>query len=171
MEDLFGTDGLRLRVGHLPRAELIDRLRDAGVHLNTHAWTLLDHPVFAQAGKQTIDVAVRTVGGLGLPDGGVLAEVFGAARDQGLLPCPAVTGPYLRLAVPDQDPAPDSVLSQGRAPTGSVTVASVPLSEDDEYPKGFYLRVVDGRSWLRGYRCADQYLWSPEDRLAFCRAE
>ena len=45
--------------------------------------------------------------------------------------------------------------------------ASDALSRDDEYPKGFYLRVVDGRAWLRGYRCDDGHSWSPDDRFIF----
>lgn len=78
-----------------------------------------------------------------------------------------MTGPYLRLAMPGQHTAPDSVLSAGRAPTGAVHVASEPVTSDPEYPKGFYLRVVDGRQWLRGYRCDDTYVFTPEQRLAF----
>lgn len=76
--------------------------------------------------------------------------------------CPPATGPYLRLAVTSQSQAPDSVLSAGRAPSGALHVLSAPLSEDHEYPKGFYLRVVDGVSWLRGYRCDDEYRLPPE---------
>ena len=67
----------------------------------------------------------------------------------------------------DQQTAPDSIMSKGRAPSGSITVASIPLREDDEYPKGFYLRVVDGVPWLRGYRCTEQHNWSADDWLLF----
>ena len=58
-------------------------------------------------------------------------------------------------------------MSNGSAPSASVTVASAPLDRDDVLPKGFYLRVVDGRPWLRGYHATDEHLWSPHDRLAF----
>jgi hypothetical protein len=60
------------------------------------------------------------------------------------------------LAMIGQSNAPD--LSAGRAPTGAIHVASEPLSRDVEYPKGFYLRIVDGQAWLRGYRCDDTYV-------------
>lgn len=63
--------------------------------------------------------------------------------------------------------APESVLPAGCAPTGAIHVAFDPLSEDVEYPKGFYLRGVDGQAWLRGYRCDDTYVWAPDHRLAF----
>lgn len=75
-------------------------------------------------------------------------------------------GSTLRLATMDQRNAPDSVLSAGRAPTGSVHIASELLSDDEAYPRGFYLRMVDGEAWLRGYRCDDTYEWGPEQRLA-----
>jgi len=67
----------------------------------------------------------------------------------------------------DQASAPDSVMSNGSAPSASVTIASEPLDQDDVLPKGFYLRVVDGRPWLRGYHATDEHLWSPGDCLAF----
>ncbi len=104
---------------------------------------------------------------LGLPDGGSLSQILEAAQQQNLLLCPADTGPYLRLALDEQATSPDSVMSSGRAPTGSLTVASAPLTEDDEYPKGFYLRVVDDQPWLRGYRCDDEHVWSSDDRFVF----
>lgn len=81
--------------------------------------------------------------------------------------CPAVTGPYLRLAMLDQVSAPDSVMSAGRAPTGSLTIAAEPLNEDQDYPKGFYLRTVDGIPWLRGYLCDDLHEFAQEDTFVF----
>lgn len=56
--------------------------------------------------------------------------------------------------------------SAGRAPSGALHIASEPLSDDEAYPKGFYLRVVDGETWLRGFRCDDTYEWGPEQLLA-----
>jgi len=64
----------------------------------------------------------------------------------------------------------DSVLSAGRAPSGSIKIASQPLSDDVEYPKGFSLRVVDGELWLRGYRCDDSYVFEPEQNFLFASA-
>lgn len=159
-------DVLALRVGGRPRAELLHDLRAAGVALNQHAETLLADPAFDDPVARTLRILVRSVEDLGLPEGGVQSRVFAAARARGLELCPLVTGPFLRLAMTDQPDAPDSVLSAGRAPTGAVHVASAPVSDDVEHPKGFYLRVVDGQAWLRGFRCDDSYVWGPEQRLA-----
>lgn len=160
-------NGFVVRVGGHSRAELKQLLRRAGVLLNVHAETLLAHPVFDAAEARSLRIVERTVRELGFEHGALQSRAFTAARDQGLELCPLATGPYLRLAMTEQANAPDSVLSAGRAPTGAIHVASNPPSQDVEYPKGFYLRVVEGRVWLRGYRCDDTYVWAPEQRLAF----
>ncbi|WP_307083085.1 hypothetical protein [Arthrobacter agilis] len=162
-----GTGGLVVQVGGQSRSAIVEALHLAGVQLNVHAQTLLTHPAFDDPLRETLRIVERTVEQLGFEEGAVQSRVFEAARAQGLELCPLVAGPYLRLTMMDQANAPDSVLSAGRGPTGAVHIASEPLSEDVEYPKGFYLRVVDGRAWLRGYRCDDEYVWAPGQRLAF----
>lgn len=158
---------LAVSVGGQSREQLRRLLAEAGVALNGHAETLLEDSAF-DGGKAvlTLTVVRRTVGGLGLVDGGTLAQVLEAAAAVGLEPCPLATGPYLRLATLDQADAPDSVLSAGRPPSGAIHVVSVPVSSDVDHPKGFYLRVVDGRPWLRGFRCDDDYEWGPEQVVA-----
>ena len=167
MGDPASAEPLLLRVGELTRSDLKRALALAGVRLNAYAETLLEDAVFERTEAETVEIVQRTVGELGLTRGAALPRILATAREHGLLPCPLVAGPYLRLAMSDQTTAPDSVLSNGRAPTGSVTIASEPLRVDDEHPKGFYLRVVDGQPWLRGYRCGDDHLWAPDDRFAF----
>jgi len=156
-----------IQAGGHSRLEMLGLLRSADVMLNVHAETLLAHPVFDNPERQNLRIAERTVEELGFEHGAVQSRVFTAARNQGLELCPLVAGPYLRLATMSQANAPDSILSAGRAPTGAIHVASAPLSDDVEYPKGFYLRVVDGQAWLRGYRCDDAYVWAADQRLAF----
>jgi hypothetical protein len=161
------SHGLVVRVGGQSRIELVQSLRDADVKLNAHAETLIANSAFDDPVVRTLRIVERTVEQLGFEQGAVQSRVFVAAQNQGLRLCPLVTGPYLRLAMLDQANAPDSVLSAGRGPSGAIHIASQPVSEDVEYPKGFYLRVVDGQAWLRGYGCDDTYVWSPEQRLAF----
>lgn len=162
-------EGFVVRVGGRSRAEVVRLLLNNGVLLNSHAETLLAHPAFEAPTGQNLRIVERTVDELGFKHGAVQPRIFEAARNQGLELCPLVTGPYLRLAMMDQANAPDSVLSACRAPTGAIHVASEPLSNDVEDPKGFYLRVLDGQPWLRGYVCDDTYVWEPEQRLAFLK--
>jgi len=166
-EPVQPQDPLRLQVGGLSRDELRAALRSRGVLLNVHAETLLDHAAFDLRRGVEISIVERDVGDLDLRTGATLLDVFAAAGEQGLSLCPPDTGPYLRLAMASQANAPDSVLSAGRSPSGALKVASTPLSADVEFPKGFYLRVVDGQHWLRGFRCDAEYQFSLEDRFAF----
>jgi len=160
-------DLLEVSVGGLSRDELRSALTSRGVLVNVHAETLLDSEAFDREDIRPIAVTERTVAELGRPDGAVLSEILELGRQEGLLLCPADTGPYLRLALADQASSADAVMSSGKAPDGSLTVASEALSDDVDYPKGFYLRVVEGQPWLRGYRCDDEHIWSPQDRFAF----
>lgn len=167
MADPPGSAPIELPVGWLTRPELLAALAGAGVRLNASAEVLLRSEAFDRQHREHLRVVQRTVGQLGLPRGAVLSVILRVAQEAGLALCPPVTGPYLRLAMSDQRGAPDSVMSNGSAPSGSITVASAPLTDDDDFPKGFYLRVVDGVPWLRGYHASDQHLWSPGDVFAF----
>ncbi|MDO5743566.1 MAG: hypothetical protein Q4P23_03785 [Micrococcaceae bacterium] len=166
MVGTLGEDGFVVRVGGHSRVEIMQLLRRANILHNDHAETLLAHPAFDAPEARSLRIVERTVRELGFEHGAVQSRVFTTARNQGLELCPLVTGPYLRLAMTEQSNAPDSVLSAGQAPTGAIHVASDPPSQDVEYPKGFYLRVVNGQRWLRGYRCDDIYEWAPGQRLA-----
>ena len=158
---------LPIRVGWLSREDLLASLDRLGVLRNASADVLLTSDVFDRQRLESFRVVQRTVGQLGFRNGAALPSIFTRAQTVGLSLCPAITGPYLRLVMAGQESAPDSVLSNGSAPSGSITVAAAPLDDDDDFPKGFYLRAVNGVLWLRGYRTTDTYIWSPDDRFAF----
>ncbi|MDA0708693.1 MAG: helicase, partial [bacterium] len=46
-------------------------------------------------------------------------------------------------------------------------IASQILTEDDDFPKGFYLRRIKGVLWLRGYRSWPGHVWEPDDHFVF----
>jgi len=159
-----------VRVGGLARPDLRSALAAAGVRLNASAETLLNDPLFASTQAETVhavEIVERSVGQLGLTDGATLPEILASARDHRLMLCAPFAAPYLRLAVLDQPSAPGSVMSRGRPPTGAVHVASERLRAEYEYPRGFYLRVVEGTPWLRGFHCTDEAPWSSDDRFVF----
>lgn len=155
-----------VRVGGLTRSELRAALDELGVRTNESAEVLLRSEIFDRPGVDVVRVVRRTVRQLGFGDGASLSSIYARALELGLQLCPAISGPYLRLVMDDQTSAPDSVMSTGSAPTGSITVAAAPLGDDD-FPKGFYLRAVDGVLWLRGYHATDEHLWSPQDCFVF----
>ncbi|WP_375385966.1 hypothetical protein [uncultured Microbacterium sp.] len=161
-----GRDPVELEIGGLSRTQLFEALRVSGVSLNAHAEALMAHPIFDDGARETVRIVDRTVAELGLTDGGTMPQVFAAAEEYGLGLCPVVTGPYLRLAWGKQTNSSTSVMSAGHSPAGALNVASPVLNDDIEFPKGFYLRVVDGQPWLRGFRCDDLYVFSPDVRFA-----
>lgn len=135
--------------------------------LNASAEVLLNSDVFDRQQRDSLRIVQRTVGQLGFRDGATLSSIFARAQELGLSLCPAITGPYLRLALTNQKSVYGSVASNGSAPSGSITVAATPIDDDDEFPKGFYLRTVDGVLWLRGYRATEEHIWLPVDCFAF----
>lgn len=169
MSDADSSIALQLRVGWLSRQELRAALDGLGVLLNASAEVLLNNAIFDQQRLESFHVVKCTVGQLGITGGATLSSIFSRAHEAGLSLCPNVTGPYLRLAMAGQASAPDSVMSNGSAPSGSITIASAPLDDDDVLPKGFYLRAVNEVLWLRGYHATEEHIWSADDCFAFAR--
>jgi len=167
MNDLNSPFPLSLSAGGMSRRELLAALSGSGVRLNASAEVLLNDAVFDQQRLETFSVVCRTVGQLGFSDGANLSSIFERAEKLGFSLCPSIAAPYLRLTLTDQESAPDNVMSNGSAPSSSITVAAPPLDNDDDFPKGFYLRAVNGVLWLRGYHATDKHIWSPGDSFAF----
>ena len=102
--------------------------------------------------SQVIEIATVSVAELGFGEGATYGQLIARALESGLAECPLELGPHLRLQFLDQpEGAAGLPATHGRAPPGAITVASSPLDERDETPKGFYLRRIDGVLWLRGY--------------------
>ena len=162
-----------LYVGGVAKPELLLRLQAAGVRLNAFADALFADDRFTTLPEPSLVHAVEiSVAQLGLRSGGTFAQVVEQAAARELVLCPLELGPHLRLALMNQSEG-----SVGRppvrncAPPGSMTVASAPLSADENVPKGFYLRVIDGVPWLRGYRSWSGNVWNADDVFVFARSQ
>ncbi len=160
-------------IGGMTKDQLVQALERQSIHLNQSAGRLLSSELFTvSAGEKRLLTVEITVGELGFAHGATLAEIFEKAGMMGLDLCPAELGPYMRLQYPDQ---PEGFLgkpvTQNRAPYGSLTIASPILSEEDDFPKGFYLRKMAGVLWLRGYRASMDFVWNPEDSFVFLKKE
>jgi hypothetical protein len=161
--------GHRVQIGGQTKAELVERLRHSGVEINESGRILFESDRFITSDVATELATVElSVHDLGFPQGATLSDVFAGARRVGLRLCPLELGPHLRLQLLDQaEGFVGQPVWRHRAPPGSITIASEALSDDDEFPKGFYLRRIQGTPWLRGYRCGPEHVWDPEDRLLF----
>lgn len=159
-------------IGGLSKAELLQQLQDNHVSLNESADRLFASDRFTTAPmRQALTTVELTVRDLGFPQGATTAAMYARAATLGLSLCPVELGPHLRLKYLDQ---PEGYwgqpLRQHQAPSGSITIASAPLIPDDDFPKGFYLRRIQGELWLRGYRAGPEHVWNADDHLLFCRA-
>ncbi len=161
-----------VRIGGLSKAELLQRLVNAGIQINA-----IGQELFADARFRThevptsIDSIQTTVADLGLTHGGVFAQIVEAGTERGLALCPLELGPHLRLALMDQaEGAQGAAQTQHKAPPGSITLVSPPLSNDEDTLHGFYLRRIEGALWLRGYKSWSGHVWQPEDVLVFVAA-
>ena len=159
----------QVSIGGTSKVELQAALAAEHVAMNATAEQLFASSLFTvsptPSSLPTLQCTVREVG---CPDGATMPEIIAAAGQRGLAACPAELGPHLRLQYLDQPEGRRGkpVLAQ-RAPYGSVTIVSNRLSDDDTFPRGFYLRRIDDVLWLRGYRSNDDHVWDPDDQLVF----
>ncbi len=145
---------------------LMGKLHDAHIELNQHAITLLSTDLVTSTEIKFADIYLASVQDLGFTDGATLSQVNERILDMGYRSCTLELAIYIRLMYTAQ-PAVNDTINISAAPAGSLTVLSHPLHADDEHPKGFYLRNIDGKLWLRGYRCSDDHVWSPNDMFLF----
>ncbi|WP_411736179.1 helicase [Paenibacillus sp. M2] len=160
-------------VGGLTKPQLIQKLDQYSILLNKYGKQLLNDERFIVSNtKQSLQTVELTVRQLGFSDGATTLQLFRRANELGLDCCPVELGPYLRLQYLDQPEIVSTHISEERkAPSGSITIASEALTEDIDFPKGFYLRRINDEFWLRGYLADHLHVWSPHDRFIFCRAQ
>lgn len=147
-------------IGGFTKDQLIEELKREGINVNEYASMIMNHQGFETLQKrEKVRTCEISVGDLGFEEGAVAAEIYIRATEYGLRLCPVELGPNMRLQYLDQPIQP---------PKGNwLTIAMQELSEDPEFPKGFYLRRLEDGYWLRGYKASTDYLWKPEDRFIF----
>ena len=152
-----------------PKERLDEELQRRSVAVNDYARQFFAHAAFrTDEFPPEVRLALLPLRELGLPEGATLPEIFAQLPAFGLKPCRPAAGLFLRLGWPDQPESANAVLTgTHRSPEGAVTVLSEPLEPDERFPKGLYLRKVEGVLWLRGYVCSDDHRWSPDDVFAF----
>lgn len=160
-----------LEVGGLTKQQLIEKMHQQSVSLNAFAEQLLtDERFTTSAIKYSLQTVELSLKNLGFFEGATLSQVYDRVSELQLACCPLELGPYFRLIYLDQrEGYLGKPTEPHQAPAGSVTIASEIISEDDDFPKGFYLRKIDGVLWLRGYTADDSHVWSPNDRFIFCK--
>jgi len=162
-----------ITLGGLNKADLIAALTKNAISMNTHAETLFDSDYFTTSETSyTVTTVELTVRNLGCSQGTILSKIYAKAKQLGLGLCPLELAPHLRLQYLDQPEGHfGKPVRQHQAPHGAITVASKIPTEKDDFPKGFYLRRMDGILWLRGYRSDPEHVWAPDDHFVFLKDE
>ncbi|MUK90631.1 helicase [Ornithinibacillus sp. L9] len=160
-----------LEVGGLTKSQLIQKLQQHAILMNKYGEMLLaDGRFMTSDTKYSLKTVELTVGDLGFSDGATTPQIFKRAGELGLEMCPLELGPHLRLKYLDQPEGySGNPLQRHQAPSGSITIASEILTDDDEFPKGFYLRRMNGVLWLRGYIADHLHVWNSDDHFIFCK--
>ncbi len=158
-------------VGGLTKLELLEELQRNDISMNEAGKQLFASDLFTTSEMRlTMSTVELTISNLGFLRGAMIAEIYARAATLGLRLCPLELGPHLRLQYREQ---PEGALGKPvryhQAPYGSITIASEPLTEDDDFPKGFYLRRILGDLWLRGYRSGPQHVWDADDHFIFVK--
>ena len=157
-----------LKPASFPKDRIPEKLEEHNICVNKYAEMFFSHPAFSTEQTREMIIAAASLREIGLENGGTLDEIFRRLELIGARPCPPNTGLFLRLIWKDQPQSRNSVLSgTHRSPDQAVTVLSEIPDRDDAFPKGLYLRHVDGRLWLRGYVCDPSYRFSGSDLFAF----
>jgi hypothetical protein len=160
-----------IQVGGVTKRELLAAFERNEIKLNDAARTLFAHDGFCTSETAySVEIFELTAAELGHADGATIDRIFESAGEIGLTTCPLELAPHLRLQFLNQ--AEGSVAqpaTRHQAPPGSITVASKPLTEDVDVPRGFYLRRIEGALWLRGYFSGKEHVWRPEDHFVFLR--
>lgn len=158
-----------ITVGGTSKPELLRLLASHNVQLNAMATQLFADARFETAPTvSTLRTWDLSVGELGFSEGASIDAIMKRAANHGLMPAPLELGPHMRLQFLDQTELPnEQTEARHQAPRGSLTIVSIPISDDDELPCGFYLRRIDGVLWLRGYKSWPGHRWNPADRMAF----
>ncbi|MBI0580000.1 helicase [Neobacillus cucumis] len=160
-----------VEVGGLTKSQLIQKLQQVSILMNKYGERLFADDKFTTSDtKYSLTTVELTVTDLGFPDGATTAQLFKKAFELGLELCPLELGPHLRLEYLDQrEGYLGNVSQQHQAPSGAIIIASEILTKDDDFPKGFYLRRINGVLWLRGYIADNLHVWKSEDHFIFVK--
>jgi hypothetical protein len=159
-----------VEIGGLSKSQLLKNLQQCSILMNEYGERLFSDDKFTISDtKYSLKTVELTVMDLGFLDGATTEQLFKRANELGLELCPLELGPHLRLEYLDQPEDNSGMPQKNQAPSGSITIASEKLTEDDDFPKGFYLRRINGVLWLRGYIADHLHVWKPEDHFIFVK--
>ena len=157
-----------LKIDPFPIEQIPNMLKEHGILINHYAEEFFAHPQFSIGPSRETNVTIASLQEVGLENGATISEILMHISKTGLKACAVSVGLFLRLAWTDQPQSQNSILNGTHSsPDKAVTVLSEIIEHNDAFPKGLYLRNVDGNLWLRGYICDDAYCFPSDAMFAF----
>lgn len=149
-------------IGGLSKEELLQNLNDNKISINEYGLQIINHKNFiitpTREKLQTVEISLSD---LGFSNGATTQEVYQQAQEFGLKLCPSELAVHMRLQYIDFNQPIDPVSGHWQ------NIAMKELSDDLDFPRGFYLRRREDGFWIRGYRSSPEHLWSSSDRFVF----
>lgn len=134
-----------LKTEPFPPEQIPDVLKEHGILINQYAEEFFAHPRFSIGRSRETTVTIASLQEIGLENGATLRDIFMHISKTGFKACAVSTGLFLRLAWTDQPQSQNSTLTGTHgSPDQAVTVLSEIIEQNDTFPKGLYLRNVDG---------------------------
>ena len=159
---------MTITTGIISKDQILNKLEEHNICINRYAEEFFSHPRFCVENSRRLTVTIAALSEIGFDNGAILADIFQRLPKVGLKPCSPETGLFLRLAWTDQPKSSNAILSgTHEAPDQAVTVLSDIFEQNDAFPKGLYLRNIDGVLWLRGYICDPGYRFPGDAMFAF----
>jgi hypothetical protein len=152
-------------IGDYEKDQLRNKLINENIQMNKYANDLFDSELFTiSIRNKELNIIELNVKELGFSKGATINEIINRANTFHFSSCPFEVGPYLRLSYKDQKEEIET--DKNKAPRGSITIISNIINEDDDFPKGFYIRKINNLLWLRGYISPMDYIFDNESNIA-----
>lgn len=141
---------------NLSAEELLEKMKAKGIQFNKYAEMLFEHSSFLTSGKaRKVKLVKVNLTDLKLAKPTRFQDIVSAAAEKGLKLCPLNLAPFLRLEYLDQPEGP------------YLTIASLKIEDDEKFPRGFYLRKLEGVLWLRGFCASDDWEYPLDMEFVF----
>lgn len=149
-------------IGGFSKEELFQNLKDNKIRINEYGTQIINHKDFIISPvREKIHTVEISLGDLGFLNGATTQEVYQQAQDFRLQLCPSELAVHMRLQYVDFSQPIDPLTGNWQ------NIAMKELSDDLDFPRGFYFRRREDGFWIRGYRSCPDHLWSPSDRFIF----